>query len=140
MFGTMPRAFALVALCGLLVGCGAVSDRPTPTPAGFDAASPDVGMDAAGGDVGPLCIGCTPASSAWTAKPGPVVADPDAGADADAAATTDAGPTSSPTAVGAPAPTSMLTDFQPQSCGFKATYSLEPFKGKVTVAALLAGW
>jgi hypothetical protein len=90
------------------------------------------GVDGGAHDgVGLQCIGPAPPSSAWGAQPGPTIVATDAGGDAGAA---------NPTALGAPAPTCRLTDFQPQSCGFKATYSLEPFKGKVTVAALLAGW
>ena len=33
-----------------------------------------------------------------------------------------------------------LTDFQPQSCGYEKTYGMAPFKGRVTVLALLAAW
>jgi hypothetical protein len=33
-----------------------------------------------------------------------------------------------------------LTDFQPQSCGYEQTYGMAPFKGRVTVLALLAAW
>ena len=33
-----------------------------------------------------------------------------------------------------------LTDFQPQSCAFEATYGLQGFQGQVTLVALLASW
>jgi len=137
----MRLAMGFVAACALLIGCG--SDHPAPLAQG-DASTDtsDAKLDVGG----PVCIGPTPPASAFGAKPGPVVVVPDAG-DADEAGVdsavddaSDAAPTSKPTDLGAPAPTCTLTDFQPQSCGFKATYSLEPFKGKVTVAALLAGW
>jgi hypothetical protein len=44
------------------------------------------------------------------------------------------------TCVGSEMPTWKLEDFQPKSSGFKKTYGLEAFKGKVTVVALLSGW
>lgn len=42
--------------------------------------------------------------------------------------------------MGLPAPEFAAYDFQPQSCGYGATYGLEPFKGRVTLAVLLASW
>jgi hypothetical protein len=45
-----------------------------------------------------------------------------------------------PTDPGAPAPAWQLTDIQPESAGFGDTYGMEAFKGRVTVAALLASW
>jgi len=45
------------------------------------------------------------------------------------------------TCVGADAPESFaLFDFQPQSCGFQATYGLSLYKNHVTMVALLAAW
>ncbi|HIN85306.1 MAG TPA: hypothetical protein EYN06_02415 [Myxococcales bacterium] len=44
------------------------------------------------------------------------------------------------TCVGAMPPVWTLSDFQPQSCGHRATYGLDVFKGKVTVMVLLAAW
>ncbi len=69
------------------------------------------------------CIGVKPPAAAWTAVAGPQ------GATA----------TTAPT-VGAAEPAFALPDFQPQSCGFGATYGLPTFVGKVTVVAILAGW
>lgn len=104
---------------------------------------------------GATCIGPTPPASAWSAAPGPVITSPggdsadaaddaaDAVADAtDAPDSSDgAAPSSTdPRTKGSAAPLYALRDIQPLSCGFKATYGLPPFKGKVTIAALLAGW
>ena len=45
------------------------------------------------------------------------------------------------TCIGADAPESFeLFDFQPQSCGFQATYGLSLYKNHVTMVALLAAW
>jgi hypothetical protein len=44
------------------------------------------------------------------------------------------------TCSGAPMPSWELFDFQPRSCGYKATYGLDLYKGHVTVVALLASW
>ncbi len=44
------------------------------------------------------------------------------------------------TCVGAAMPEWELFDFQPRSCGYKATYGLDLYKGHVTVVALLAAW
>ena len=41
---------------------------------------------------------------------------------------------------GQTAPEFVAYDFQPQSCGYGATYGLETFKGHVTLAVLLASW
>jgi hypothetical protein len=42
--------------------------------------------------------------------------------------------------MGAEAPAFAAYDFQPQSCGFGATYGLDVFKGRVTFVALFASW
>ena len=78
----------------------------------------------AGGD-GALaqCIGPTPPAAAWKTKPAP---EGVAGLTAPV--------------LGSQAPDFALPDFQPQSCGFGATYGLAPYRGKVTFVALLAGW
>ena len=44
------------------------------------------------------------------------------------------------TCTGATAPEFALFDFQPQSCGFQATYGLDLYKNHVTLVALLAAW
>ena len=41
---------------------------------------------------------------------------------------------------GTEAPAFAAYDFQPQSCGFGATYGLDAFKGRVTFVALFASW
>ena len=45
-----------------------------------------------------------------------------------------------PSEIGSARPIYQLEDFQPLSCGYGATYGLDNFKGKVTVAVLLAAW
>lgn len=120
------------------VACG--SETVTPNDAGVVAD-------------GATCIGPTPPASAWSALPGPVITSPggdgadatddaaDAATDvADATGSGDAPASTDPRTKGSAAPTYALRDVQPLSCGFKATYGLPPFKGKVTLAALLAGW
>ena len=37
-------------------------------------------------------------------------------------------------------PPRIFNDFQPKSCGYGATYGLEPFRGEATVVTLLAAW
>ena len=92
------------------------------------------------------CNGVKPPQSAFGAMPGPVRFTDgglplDGGADGGGGAGGSGdGGTSCATCVGSPAPAWQLEDFQPQSCGFDAVYGLPVFKGKVTVAALLAGW
>ena len=44
------------------------------------------------------------------------------------------------TCVGSPGPEWALFDFQPQSCGYRATYGLKQFVDHVTVVVLLAAW
>ncbi|MBM4346208.1 MAG: hypothetical protein FJ100_22770 [Deltaproteobacteria bacterium] len=75
------------------------------------------------------CVGPTPLAAAFSAKPGPVI-DP----------ATAATPTQQAPVLGQKAPQFALTDQQPLSCGYKATYGLQTFAGKATLVALLAGW
>ncbi len=96
----------------LLAACDATSSSAALTAA-------DAGGDGALGQ----CIGVKPPTSAWTAVAGPQ------------AVTATTAPT-----VGAAEPAFALPDFQPQSCGFGATYGLPVAHGKVTVVALFAGW
>ncbi len=42
--------------------------------------------------------------------------------------------------IGVEAPAFAAYDFQPQSCGYGATYGLDVFRGTVTFVALLASW
>ena len=109
----MPLVALMVAAA---VAC--VPDAAAPSGAGA-LASADTSGD---GSVN-QCLGVTPPSSAWQAKAGP---EGVAGLTAPV--------------LGAQDPTFALTDFQPQSCGFGATYGLPTFAGKVTVVAILAGW
>ena len=44
------------------------------------------------------------------------------------------------TCPGSTAPAFALFDFQPQSCGFQATYGLDLYENHVTLVALLAAW
>jgi len=96
---------------------------------------------------GATCVGPTPPAAAWSAPAGPLVSTTDAATDAtddvgsDAASDAETGlDLTDPRTPGSLSPTYALKDVQPLSCGFRATYGLPPFKGKVTVAALLAGW
>ena len=102
----------------------AAVQEPSPEPA------PDKGKD--------LCIGAKPDEAAWadggapTPVPPPLPdSPPKEGDDC----------TKSPgTCVGKAWPIWKLKDFQPQSCGYKATYGLPTFKGRVTVVVLLSAW
>lgn len=97
------------------------------------ACAPDVGVAPgsavlgsadSGGDGGlQQCLGATPPSSAWQAK-----ASPEGVAGLTAPV------------LGSQAPAFALNDFQPQSCGYRATYGPPTFAGRVTVVAILAGW
>jgi hypothetical protein len=79
------------------------------------------------GSTGPgVCIGAKPPASAWSADP--------SGGGGSSAAELDGGPP-----VGEPPPQWALRDFQPQSCGYGATYGLEVFRGEVTLLAILEG-
>lgn len=88
------------------------------------AASADAGSGDAQTYKPLLCIGPTPETAALSAQPGPTVTLPI---------------TVTPTIGMTPAQFA-LTDYQPLSCGYKATYGMAQFKGQVTVVALLAGW
>ena len=131
--------WALLAL--VLLGCGSSTVSPG---------------DSGGPDVPPgVCIGIKPPAAAWSEKPGPIVGSTDASTDTDAedaldalsdaasdvdAVASDAPPPTDPHIVGSAAPGYALTDIQPLSCGYKATYGLPVYRGKVTLAVLLAGW
>lgn len=115
---------ASLLLTSALLSCGE-PDRPSAVANGIDAAP-----------TGP-CVGPTPPKEAWSAKPGPVTGS---AADAEVTDASDAAPGIAPAAIGSDAPLYALNDFQPTSCGFKATYGLPVFRGRVTVATLLAGW
>jgi hypothetical protein len=109
--------------------------RPTPARGGLGAAlvlGCVVGCSHAGSaTAGPdgsttpgVCIGVTPPASAWAAEP--------SGSGPADAGESDAGPP-----LGGPPPQWALRDFQPQSCGYQATYGLEVLRGEVTLLAAL---
>ena len=103
----------------------------------FDfATSADLSVPPDGGvtDALAACIGARPPNAAWGAKPSPWRLPMDGGALPDGG-----GVAPAPTP-GTPAPGWALLDFQPQSCGFGATYSLDTFKGRPLAVALWAGW
>ena len=72
------------------------------------------------------CVGPTPMAAAFGALPS-------------AAPLPDGGGASMPT-LGQPPPAFTLTDFQPRSCGYRATYGLDLFRGRPLAVALWAGW
>jgi thiol-disulfide isomerase/thioredoxin len=76
-----------------------------------------------GGSAASNCNGPTPPSAAWTATPA-AFSTPDANVKLP----------------GAAMPRYQLTDFQPTSCGYQATYGLDVFVGRPTVVALFASW
>lgn len=90
----------------------------------------DGGSADASSEAGLGCVGITPPLEAYGKSPGPL--SPQAGGAG--------GPSADPLTIGAPAPSYWLYDFQPQSCGFTATYGLPVFKGVVTLVGLWAGW
>lgn len=93
-------------------------------------------------DTGPeewVCVGVTPPESAWAASPGPLLPPPPEEEEGSEDPPEPPEPEPEP-AVGEPAPVFQLTDFQPQSCGYEATYGLDLYQDRVTVAVLLAAW
>ena len=115
MAGLRTRAELAVATM-LLVGCGDLSE-----PGWRIAADPRTPAPA-------ICVGGEVPEQAGSVEPSGPELPPDGGG------SQGVGP-----AVGSPAPTWALTDFQPQSCGYGATYGLEAFHGRVTVVALWSG-
>ena len=110
------------------------------------------------------CVGLQPDESAYSRAPGPVqipdrtepdpetepsIPTPDASNDTDELPNSEPEPEPEPedpcvaspgTCIGALPPEWALTDFQPVSCGYDATYGLDLFRGHTTVAVLLAAW
>lgn len=80
-----------------------------------------------------VCVGVDPGEAARSATPGPVQMSGGEGEGEQA-------PAAAPLEVGEAAPAWTLADFQPQSCGYEATYGIEAFKGRTTVVAMLAAW
>lgn len=85
-------------------------------------------------DLAPACVGVTPDKAAYGRMPGPWRFPLDGGGLPDGGGN---GPLPQP---GDPTATFQLTDFQPRSCGFGATYGLELFRGRPLVVSLWAGW
>jgi hypothetical protein len=109
---------ALLIAC-LVAGCGGKTDDDnTPPPATFSDATPDTGNKK---DTG-------------------ILADTSLLADASDVMSETPDCVTGKTCIGSEMPTWMLEDFQPKSPGFKKTYGLSSFMGKVTVVALLSGW
>ena len=77
-----------------------------------------------------VCVGREVPAEAFESQPGPLKPEPVEGEEPEAVIP----------AIGELAPAFQLSDFQAQSCGATGVYGLSPFVGKVTVAALLAGW
>ena len=102
---------AATALTVLAVGCGTAAGEQLPKPPPPKEPDP--------------CIGAKPPDSAWGVEPS---------APAPPGDTSTTGP-----ALGALAPAWKLTDFQPQSCGYEATYGPEVFQGRPTIIAIWSG-
>ena len=150
----MRVALSLTLVLSLMAMSACVQDEEAQDP-GFTSVFPDGSVFADGQLIlpdGHVCIGVDPPESAYGASPGPVVevetARPDGDAATDAVAQTPEDPPgpedpcggSPATCVGAEPPQWDLADFQPQSCGYEAVYGLDTFKGRPTVAVLLAAW
>lgn len=153
------RAILTMALMWGLVALPACEQSPETADLGFTSVFPDGSVFADGQLLlpdGHVCIGVDPPQSAYLASPGPVAADaesarPDGDTVEEPAEPTDRaaaepeGPEdpcggSVATCIGEQPPQWALYDFQPQSCGYEAVYGLDNFKGRPTVAVLLAAW
>jgi len=152
------RAFLIMMLMGSLAALSACEQSEEPADSGFTSVFPDGSVFSDGQLLlpdGHVCIGVDPPQSAYLASPGPVAdaetARPDGDATADPAPPSagepdaSAGPDdpcggSPATCIGEAPPLWALYDFQPQSCGYEAVYGLDNFKGRPTVAVLLAAW
>lgn len=134
----------------LLTAFFAACDNDTRTPPGTTGAGGSTsssnggsGGGDGGGDV--ACQGPEIPSEAYDADPGPVIAMGGAGGTAGAGGVGGAGGaggsmTLGPKDVGADTPAYQLEDVHPLSCGYEGVYGLDQFRGKVTLAALWAGW
>lgn len=119
----MKLPYFLIA-CVLAAGCGAKeSGDAVPPPATFSDATTDTG--------GKKDSGSTPTDA---------LADTTLLADASDVMAETPDCITGKTCVGSEMPTWKLEDFQPKSSGYRTTYGLEAFRGKVTVVALLSGW
>ena len=89
---------------------------------------------ASGLDGALTCIGPRPPAAAFGAAPGPLRTGDGGGPHFADGGCSGAG------CLATPAPLWALNDFQPSSCGFRATYGLDLFRGEVVVVGLWAGW
>ncbi len=150
---SLGRLFALgggAVFSLLLVSQGCEGNTSQPVAAGVGGSASSSSASGANGGTGGLaeCAGPTVPSEAYGAEPGPVlgmggvggVGGIGVGGGTGGGTGGAGGAPLAPTEIGAAAPVYQLDDVHPLSCGFKATYGLEAFKGKVTVAALWAGW
>jgi hypothetical protein len=136
-----------LALAGaLLVACASACDGDTETPpptsstggqGGSAGGAAGMGGTAGGGGFVSECVGPSVPREAYAAAPGPLLAMGGAGGMGGGGA---GGASLDPTEPGSPAPIYQLLDVQPESCGYGAVYGLGLFKGKVSIAALWAGW
>jgi len=149
------RRLAPIALClVLLTSASACEAEPADTSSEIVNVFPPGTVFTDAGIVlpdGHVCVGVEPPESAYAASPGPVIEStsdrPDV-EEGDAEARTPREPdmvedpcvVSPGTCVGGAPPQWALADFQPQSCGSGAVYGLDVFKGRPTVAILLAAW
>ena len=143
-------ALLLPAMSTVLVAsCSNSTETTDPTGQQTGAGAGATSGAGGSGGSGAVCVGTTPPSDAYDADPGPLLAMGGMGGMGGAGGSMGgmggmggAGGSAplGPTEIGSDAPLYQLTDFQPQSCGFDATYGLDQFVGSVTVAALLAGW
>lgn len=115
---TTPSLLAVLALSGAAIaGC---SERPP----GIDATPSYSGGAGSGGETTEgACLGIDPGEEART--------NPE-----QSTASTGEDPLEIPESL----PLWRLEDFQPQSCGYGATYGADTFAGNVVVLALLQGW
>jgi hypothetical protein len=155
------RAFIIMVLLWGFVALPACEQAEESADPGFTSVFPDGSVFTDGQLLlpdGHVCIGVEPPESAYLASPGPVAdveserPDGDAEADpvdpvdpVDPGAAEPPGPEdpcggSPATCLGEQPPQWALHDFQPQSCGYEAVYGLDNFKGRPTVAVLLAAW
>lgn len=136
----LPLPAFVLALASLanLSGCGNEATPASSGTAGTTGAG--AGATSSGGAGGTECVGVSVPEEAFGRAPGPVAMGGAGGAGGAGGGTGEGGAPPPPTTLGAPRPTYWLDDFQPQSCGYGATYGLDAFEGMVTVVGLWAGW
>lgn len=122
-----------------LVEDAAAADASSETAGAETADAADAASDATGDADASMdtTLDVTDGDAALADEGGARDAPPDGIADAEAG---DAGPEVCPTCPGEDFPAYAAGDFQPQSCSYRRAYGLEAFKGRPTVAVLLAAW